>query len=102
MKSFNASSTLKKISNFLIMDKTIFYFLANQYLPFFSKQRSIMERYLHCKKWQKTSLIPLEIVIPCIERDVIILGLLAGSIRKFLLHPVRTIFQFDLPSFLKY
>lgn len=75
------------------MNNIIFHLLANQYLPFFSKRRSIMQQYLRCRKWQKKSnSTPLEVVIPCIERDIATLDILVKSIRKFLLHPVKIIY----------
>lgn len=75
------------------MDKITYQLISNQIFPFFDGRVLLTKKYLRYKKCQHMvcSNTPLEVVIPCIERDIDILPLTINSVRKFLLHPIHRI-----------
>jgi Family of unknown function (DUF6492) len=74
------------------MDWIVFYLLSNQRLPFIKRRQTVLREYLRYKKWQMNpNSVPIEVVVPCIERDMVTLPLLVQSIHKFLLHPIQQI-----------
>jgi len=77
----------------LIMNKVAFQLLANQRLPFYSRRVRIMHRYLRHKRWDQCSYCaaPIEVVIPCIESDAVMLPFVVKSIRQFLTQPIERI-----------
>ncbi|MBD2028358.1 DUF6492 family protein [Leptolyngbya sp. FACHB-711] len=76
------------------MDYSIVRTLTDSRLPFQARRVNWIRKYLYHKKWQQNLLskAPIEIVIPCIERDLETLPFVVENVRKYLNHPIQDVY----------